>query len=92
MRRAWIAAAVVAGSAHLSGAVLADDKLVLPPEVTPALRAACEIDVRRLCIGENPTVAKVRRCVEQRFSELSMRCRMQIAVAGLTPRSVRGRQ
>ena len=57
----------------------------LPPEVTPALRAACEQDVRRLCIGENPTVAKVKSCVARRFTELSARCKVQIAVAGLTP-------
>lgn len=57
----------------------------LPAEVTPALRAACESDVRRLCIGENPSVASVRSCVKRRFGELSMRCKVQIAAAGLTP-------
>jgi len=57
----------------------------LPPEVTPALRAACESDVRRLCITENATVSSVRSCVKRRFGELSARCKVQIAVAGLTP-------
>jgi hypothetical protein len=40
----------------------------LPPEVTPQLRAACETDVRRLCIGQNPTVAKVKRWSREVFS------------------------
>jgi hypothetical protein len=57
----------------------------LPPEVTPQLRAACETDVRRLCIGTNPTVAKVRVCVTAKFSQLGNRCKMQLAMAGLTP-------
>jgi hypothetical protein len=55
----------------------------LPPEVTPALRAACETDVRRLCIGTNPTVEKVKSCVIRRYRELSSRCQIQIATAGL---------
>jgi hypothetical protein len=57
----------------------------LPPEVTPALRAACESDVRRLCIGESPTVAKVKRCVAMKFMQLGKRCQVQIALAGLKP-------
>lgn len=57
----------------------------LPPEVTPALRAACETDVRRLCIGENPTVSKVRTCVRAKFLQLGSRCKMQITLAGLKP-------
>lgn len=59
--------------------------IALPPEVTPALRAACEHDVRRLCITDNATVSSVRSCVVRRYSELSARCKVQIAVAGLTP-------
>ena len=61
------------------------EPLQLPPEVTPALRAACEQDARRLCIGENPTVAKVRSCMTRRYSELSSRCKFQIVAAGLSP-------
>jgi hypothetical protein len=57
----------------------------LPPEVTPALRSACESDVRRLCIGANPTVAKVKICVAAKFSQLGKRCQVQIALAGLKP-------
>jgi hypothetical protein len=65
-------------AARLSAA----EEIKLPPEVTPALRAACEQDVRRLCIGENPTIEKVKRCVEQKFSRLNMRCRVALASAG----------
>lgn len=55
----------------------------LPPEVTPRLRAACEGDVRRLCIGDNPTVAKVKSCVMSKFMRLGTRCQKEIASAGL---------
>lgn len=54
----------------------------LPPEVTPALRAACEGDVRRLCIGTNPSVAKVKSCVAVKFMQLGKRCQVQLALAG----------
>jgi hypothetical protein len=57
----------------------------LPPEVTPATRSACESDVRRLCIGTNPTVAKVKICVAAKFFQLGKRCQVQIALAGLKP-------
>ena len=65
--------------------VVAAENFQLPPEVTPALRAACEADVRRLCIDVNPTVAKVKRCVAVKFHQLNTRCKAQIAVAGLMP-------
>lgn len=74
-----------------SGAVLASaghtfaQDFKLPPEVTPALRAACETDVRRLCIGENPTVPKVKSCVRANFMRLGRRCQVQITLAGLRP-------
>ncbi len=72
-----------------TGALLASavhskaEDLKLPPEVTPALRAACETDVRRLCIGDNPTVPKVKSCVRSNFMRLGRRCQMQITLAGL---------
>lgn len=66
------------------GASVAQD-YKLPPEVTPALRAACEADVRRLCIGQNPTVSKVKSCVKSKFMQLGRRCQMQITLAGLKP-------
>lgn len=68
----------------LSAAARAED-LQLPPEVTPQLRAACEADVRRLCIGTNPTIAKVKVCVTAKFSQLGNRCKVQLAMAGLKP-------
>lgn len=58
-------------------------ELKLPPEVTPRLRAACESDVRRLCIGTNPTIAKVKSCVISKFMKLGMRCQKEIVSAGL---------
>ena len=60
-------------------------EFTMPSEVTPALRAACETDVRRLCVGENPTLSKVRSCVRAKFAQLGGRCKVQIALAGLTP-------
>ncbi len=57
----------------------------LPPEVTPQMKAACETDVRRLCMGENPTVDKVKRCVTAKFTQLGHRCQIQLAMAGLKP-------
>ncbi len=57
----------------------------LPPEVTPALRSACETDVRRLCIGQDPSVAKVKHCISAKFMQLGKRCQVQIALAGLRP-------
>ncbi|MCB1505665.1 MAG: hypothetical protein KDJ47_11875 [Hyphomicrobiaceae bacterium] len=62
---------------------IAEDKFELPPEVTPALRAACEGDVRRLCIGTNPTVSKVKYCVITKFYKLGKRCQNEIKSAGL---------
>ena len=62
----------------------ADEGLKLPPEVTPALRAACETDVRRLCIGENPTMDSVKRCVEQKYAQLGSRCKVQLVAAGFS--------
>jgi len=60
------------------------EQLQLPPEVTPALRAACESDVRRLCIGAKPTFAKVKRCVATKFSQLGRRCQVELASAGFS--------
>ena len=57
----------------------------LPSEVTPQLRAACETDVRRLCIGQNPTEDKVKSCVAAKFAQLGKRCQMQLALAGFAP-------
>ena len=74
-----IAALTMSGT--LTGIAVAED-FKLPPEVTPALRAACEADVRRVCVGKNPTYSKVRRCVIANFSRFGKRCKIQIALAG----------
>jgi hypothetical protein len=67
-----------------ASAVRAED-YQLPPEVTPQVKAACETDVRRLCIGTNPTVEKVKSCVTAKFTQLGHRCQIQLAMAGLKP-------
>ena len=77
--------AIVAGLMMAAGAVHAADEYQLPPEVTPALRSACESDVRRLCIGQDPSVSKVKHCIASKFLQLGKRCQMQIALAGLKP-------
>lgn len=74
---------LLCGLAPVGAALAAEEDFMLPPEVTPALRAACESDVRRLCIGDTPTIAKVIRCVEQKYSQLGSRCKIQLAAAGL---------
>jgi hypothetical protein len=67
-----------------AGSALADDKYAVPAEVTPALRSACEADVRRLCSSlPDPTVANVKRCIAQKFFRLGQRCQAQIVIAGL---------
>jgi hypothetical protein len=71
------AAACVASAAQAA-------ELKLPPEVTPAMRAACEGDVRRLCIGHSPTIAKVKRCVAAKFMQLGRRCQFELASAGFS--------
>lgn len=67
----------------IGSTTLAAENFQLPTEVTPALRAACETDVRRLCIDDSPTVEKVKSCVRRRYGELSTRCKVAIAAAGL---------
>jgi hypothetical protein len=62
----------------------AAEELQLPPEVTPQLRAACESDVRRLCIGTQPTVAKVKRCVAMKYLMLGRKCQVELASAGFS--------
>lgn len=73
---------VVVGAIVLTGQAMAEENFKMPPQVTPKLRAACESDVRRLCIGKKPTVAKVKRCVLRKFTQLGRRCQYEIAAAG----------
>jgi hypothetical protein len=68
----------------LSVSVARAEELKLPPEVTPSMRAACETDVRRLCIGSQPTFAKVKRCVAAKFMQLGKRCQFELASAGFS--------
>jgi hypothetical protein len=68
--------------AVLAGSAAAAEEFQLPPEVTPQLRAACEPDVRRLCLGATPTVAKVKRCVALKFFQLAKKCQVELASAG----------
>lgn len=67
----------------VSTAVAMAEGFSLPPEVTPALRAACESDVRRMCVSENATFEKVKSCVLANYRSFGNRCKMQIALAGL---------
>lgn len=76
---------IIAFGMSTASALVSAEEFQLPPEVTPAMRSACEGDVRRLCVGESPTLSKVRACVEQKFSQLNTRCKMVIASAGLAP-------
>lgn len=78
-KRSLLASCVGVMAAAAAGA----EELKLPPEVTPALRAACETDVRRLCIGENPTVAKVKRCVMVKYFQLGRKCQVELASLGM---------
>ncbi len=74
----FVSATLCAGPSH------AAEELQLPPEVTPKLRAACESDVRRLCIGKRPTIAKVKRCVAKKFFKLGRRCQIELTSVGIT--------
>jgi hypothetical protein len=81
---AAIVRAAVVGFTVSAGAVAKAEDFQLPKEVTPAMRAACETDVRRLCIGQNPTVAKVKACVYAKFFKLGRRCQVELASAGFS--------
>jgi hypothetical protein len=78
-----LAAAAMLAALSVTPAIATED-YQLPPEVTPKMRAACETDVRRLCIGENPTVAKVKACVAAKFMQLGRRCQVELASAGFS--------
>jgi hypothetical protein len=75
--------ALIACAGLFVSSIATAEDLQLPPEVTPALRAACETDVRRLCIGPQPTVAKVKRCVMMKYFQLGRKCQVELASLGL---------
>ena len=76
----WVLACAVVGV--VAGAAAKAEEFKLPPEVTPDLRAACESDVRRLCIGQNPTVTKVKLCVARKYFQLGKKCQVKLASLG----------
>jgi len=67
-----------------AGSIAKAEELKLPPEVTPQLRAACEGDVRRLCLGASPTFAKVKSCVASKFFQLGKKCQIELASVGFS--------
>lgn len=81
MTRCFLA---IAGVLFASASVTVAEDFKLPKEVTPALRAACERDVRRLCIDKDPNVAEVKRCVAVKFFQLGHRCQIELASAGFS--------
>lgn len=73
---------VVCAAAIFAGVVSPVHAFKLPKEVTPELRAACEKDVRRLCIRNGSTVSTVKACVRRKFRKLSMKCQYRLVRAG----------
>ncbi len=55
----------------------------LPKEVTPAIRAACEKDVRRLCVRKNSTYSSIKSCIKKKFGKLNRQCQFRLVQAGL---------
>ena len=72
----------VSSSTALSTA-LADEKFKLPPEITPAIRAACEQNVRSLCVTSVSTQSSIVSCVRRNFINLNKTCRNELTSAGL---------
>ena len=64
-------------------AAVADEKFQLPPEITPAIRAACEQNVRSLCVTPTSTSSTVVSCVRRNFVNLNKKCRSELTSAGL---------
>jgi hypothetical protein len=81
MRRVTFAAII---TLSISAASAADD-YKLPASITPAVKSACESDVRRLCVDGSPTYSEVKSCVIAKFGQFGTRCKMQAALAGLRP-------
>ena len=66
--------------AAVGGTAVAVD---LPKEVTPEIRAACEKDVRRLCLRRQSSFAAVKACVKKKFRQLNKSCQVKLVRAGL---------
>ena len=78
-----VAAKVLLGAIVLSSVAQPAAAFKLPKQVTPALRAACETDVRRLCVRRGSTVSTVKSCVRRKFLRLNFNCKMRIIQAGI---------
>lgn len=74
---------VLLGALILSSAAQPAAAYKLPKNVTPAVRAACETDVRRLCVRRGSTMTSVKSCVRRKFMRLNFNCKMRILQAGL---------
>lgn len=64
---------------------VASAEFVLPKQITPAVRAACEGDVRRFCVRKGATVETVKACVYLNFGKLNAKCQQLALSAGLSP-------
>ena len=74
---------VLLGAIVVSSAAQPASAFKLPRQVTPAVRAACETDVRRLCVRRGSTMSTVKTCVRRKFMRLNFNCKMRILQAGL---------
>jgi hypothetical protein len=72
-----------AASVLFGATARADEKFKLPPEITPAIRAACETNVRALCVTPTSTQSSVVSCVRRNYINLNKTCRSELASAGL---------
>jgi hypothetical protein len=64
---------------------VASAEFELPKQVTPAVRAACEGDVRRFCVRKGATLETVKSCVYMNFGKLNAKCQQLALAAGFTP-------
>jgi hypothetical protein len=74
---------ILLGVCVASSSAIADEKFKLPPEITPAIRAACEDNVRALCVTPTSTQSSIVSCVRRNFINLNRNCRNELTSAGL---------
>jgi hypothetical protein len=74
---------ILLGLCVTASAAVADEKFKLPPEITPAIRAACETNVRSLCVTPTSTQSSIVSCVRRNFINLNKNCRNELTSAGL---------
>ncbi len=77
--------ALIIAALTMAVPVLMAKELELPPEITPAIREACEADVRRLCVRPDSTYDQVKTCVILKYAQLNPMCKQQLVAAGLFP-------